>query len=292
MTTWVAGGPVPYAAPLVAADVRGVRYAGFWRRFWGLVVDGLIVNVVSWLAGVVIGFVGGLLLYATATCRRTDLGYAIYTECEGSRGLAIGLGVGSFVLSVVIWYRLVPRRLGAGATPGMHQMGLRAQGARDGLSIGPGAALGRSLLPFLLQVGGFAVVGVALVASLDEHDRVPGYWWWVACVGCIAVACYGPALWHLVDPRHQTLYDKLSGTVVVEERQPNWWGVASLACAMTVVLAPLAVVFGHVALHQLGRPRNRQAGHGLAVWGTTLGWLGVLTSVVFAVVVFAVGSPS
>jgi hypothetical protein len=106
----------------------------------------------------------------------------------------------------------------------------------------------------------------------------------------LVVACYGAALWSLVDRRHQTLYDKIVGSVVVETRAVNWWAVASFVCATTMVLAPVAIVAGHIGLHQISDPHNRQSGHGLAAWGTVLGYVITILGGLFVAIVWAAGN--
>ena len=44
----------------------------------------------------------------------------------------------------------------------------------------------------------------------------------------------------------------------------------------------LAVILGHLALRQIGRAEGRQAGRGVAVAGLTLGYLGLLLPLMFA----------
>ena len=261
------------------------RYAGFWRRYWGLHVDSVLLGVLIGLAGFLINLAGTTILGATQSCVTQPYAFGNVRSCRVSSGMAwfiLGLHV---VVNLTIWYRVVPRRLANGGTPGMRQLGLRIQDAGDGTLIGGGAALGRSLLPGLLQLGGMVAVAVAFGLLVDGGPREAGFGWWFGASVGLALACYGPAMWQLVDRRHQTLYDKLVGSVVVAERRPNWWAVASFACATTIVLAPLAIVFGHVALHGLGDARNRQAGGGLALVGTALGYLVVLGAAVVAAVV-------
>ena len=43
-----------------------------------------------------------------------------------------------------------------------------------------------------------------------------------------------------------------------------------------------AVVLGHLALRQIGRAGGRQAGRGVAFAGLTLGYLGLLVPLLFA----------
>jgi len=67
----------------------------------------------------------------------------------------------------------------------------------------------------------------------------------------------------------------------------NGLAIASLACALVqFVFGPLAtipaIVFGHVALHQI--KRSGEQGAGLAVAGLILGWATVILGIVLIVV--------
>ena len=67
-------------------------------------------------------------------------------------------------------------------------------------------------------------------------------------------------------------------------------GVMSLLCMNCMTAVP-GVIFGHVALWQMGRPGASQADKGLAVAGLVTGYLGLLLTLVFVVVyvLFIVG---
>jgi hypothetical protein len=63
---------------------------------------------------------------------------------------------------------------------------------------------------------------------------------------------------------------------------PNGFAIASLICGvlwMGWFGSVLAIVFGHVALGQIGRAQGRQSGRGVAIAGLALGYFGALTFV-------------
>ena len=70
--------------------------------------------------------------------------------------------------------------------------------------------------------------------------------------------------------------------------QTNGFAIASLvsgAVWMWWIGSILAVVFGHVALKQIARSEGAQSGRGLAIAGLVLGYLGVATMLLAAVLV-------
>jgi fatty acid desaturase len=83
------------------------------------------------------------------------------------------------------------------------------------------------------------------------------------------------------DPRRQR------PPVVVQQRPAtNGLAIASLVLGIVWLYwigSILAVIFGHIALHQI-RDR-KEAGRGLAIAGLTLGWIGVgtLTLLIIAI---------
>ena len=49
-----------------AADIQGVRFAGFWTRFVASVVDGLLLGGVNFLVGILLGLIGSLASHPNA----------------------------------------------------------------------------------------------------------------------------------------------------------------------------------------------------------------------------------
>ena len=72
-----------------------------------------------------------------------------------------------------------------------------------------------------------------------------------------------PAGWQNPGPQQHTVYVQNAGT--------NGMAIASLVCAF--VCSILAVIFGHIALSQIGK--SGQGGRGLAVAGLVLGYIGM-----------------
>lgn len=196
------GFPPPLYTPgiSVSGDDRGPSdpngpYAGFWRRFGGRMLDGLILSVIG-LACLIPAFV----VAATGpteleSCVVDESGDRIIEDydltpnatCEvpttGTILAAVGVGVlGAVPLVLVsVWYY---RREGrTGRTWGRSATGTRLVDAATGLPIGGGRAFGRSVLS-----------SVFLYALGIGH------------------------LWVLWDKRKQTWHDKVMTTVVVRTR--------------------------------------------------------------------------
>jgi hypothetical protein len=78
----------------------------------------------------------------------------------------------------------------------------------------------------------------------------------------------------------------------VQQRGTNGLAIASLVLGIVWVWwlgSILAVIFGHVALSQIGRSKGAQGGRGLAIAGLVLGWVGVAT---LALVILAAAASS
>ena len=77
--------------------------------------------------------------------------------------------------------------------------------------------------------------------------------------------------------------------VVAPVARTNGLAIASLACALAqFVFGPLAtipaIVFGHVALHQI--KRSGEQGAGLALAGLILGWATVILGIILLLIAF------
>jgi hypothetical protein len=75
-------------------------------------------------------------------------------------------------------------------------------------------------------------------------------------------------------------------TFVAPKQSTNGFAIASLVCAVAWFMwmgSVLAVVFGHIALRQIKANGGAQRGHGLAVAGLVLGYLGLAVLVAAAI---------
>jgi Domain of unknown function (DUF4190) len=105
-----------------------------------------------------------------------------------------------------------------------------------------------------------------------------------------------PAGWHGAQPPlppqppvQQSYY--VPAQVVPAPASTNGLAVAALVLGILWIYwigSVLAVIFGHVALAQIGK--RQQAGKGLAIAGLVLGWIGVGTFLFVVTVAAAAGS--
>src|SRR5689334_3710270 len=102
--TWAAGAPT-YASPTptYVPEPRLTRYAGFWRRYWGLYVDQTLVGLFTSIAILAIGLFARLMLSATASCETFQMNGRVYQSCTASEGLAITFLVIEILVALMIW---------------------------------------------------------------------------------------------------------------------------------------------------------------------------------------------
>ena len=226
-------GQAPSAAEQAAPRAtRFITYAGFWRRLGGAILTGLLVGLVALPAQLAYGFLSRQVLDLTASCDSYSTNLSnnrVYQGCEPSTGLAILLFMGYLALSFAIWWVMVPGRIGKrGATLGMQAVDTRIIGARDHLSITAGTAFIRELARALSVLIAYIPLAVVLTAHISlttdiELFRTPLADYeqleWTTGWATLYVFCYLaislPSLWMLIDRRRQTLYDKLSGCLVI-----------------------------------------------------------------------------
>ncbi len=160
--TWAPATALP---PGVAGAEAAARYAGFWRRFWGLVVDRCVLGIVLFPVGLVFGI---NLLWPVAEDG----------EMTAERFLAILFGSLSIWLirTFAEWvyfssFQCSPRQ----ATPGQMLLGIRVTG-QDGRRIGFGRASGRyfaSWLSAAILLIGF-IMGAFTARKQTLHDLIAG----------------------------------------------------------------------------------------------------------------------
>ena len=187
-----------------------VSYAGFWRRFAGVFIDGLVLGLINIPVNLVFQLVGMAFVSATR-----------------SSALLVVLLLANLCVNLYIWWRFVPGRIGStGATVGMSAMHIRLVPARGRGGVSSGLAFVRALLASVLQfvflIPAF-LYGLSRLVGADQESPdsfrtqvVPNAF--VASVFVFLVLLvYLPSLWNLVDRRYQTLYDKLCGVVVIND---------------------------------------------------------------------------
>ncbi|WP_281167495.1 DUF4190 domain-containing protein [Actinopolyspora mortivallis] len=73
-------------------------------------------------------------------------------------------------------------------------------------------------------------------------------------------------------------------------------GFAVVALVLGIMgFSPLAVIFGHIALHNIDKKHSGERGRGMAIAGLVLGWIGVaglVLALVFMIAVLATVGPS
>lgn len=151
MATYPAPGQPGYGAPMTAVTVR---YGGFWRRFFALIIDAIIIYI-------------PVLLIATS------LGLGEVESGDGS--FSVNLGGGGLLLNIVIavLYETLLLTLLNGRTIGKLLLGVHVVGT-GGQRISFGQALGRTLMK---QVSLFALGLGCLWVAFDRnkqgwHDKV------------------------------------------------------------------------------------------------------------------------
>jgi uncharacterized RDD family membrane protein YckC len=147
-----------------AAVTPAVRYGGFWRRFWAVVLDGLIVNVVTVPVGM-------MLSLPTATLIDSD-----NITAEQMVAYLSAYAMAAFIGTVVNWlYFALMESSKWQATLGKLALGLRVTGLA-GRRIGFGRASGRFFAKMVsaLTLGIGYVIQVFTARRQALHDLIAG----------------------------------------------------------------------------------------------------------------------
>jgi uncharacterized RDD family membrane protein YckC len=173
--------------------------AGWWLRFGGYVIDGIIVGVPSFVIGVLIGL----------TQRNNTIpgftGYRVDAEAQAA------IVITTLVITLGYPYLLLRYK---GQTVGMMAVGVRAVDRVSGAPLSSGQA-GRRVLAFFVIVELWEQIS-ALIGYHHLYGPVPAG---EVLFRLLAVAALiTTALWPLGNPVNQTLQDKAAGTVVVRTR--------------------------------------------------------------------------
>jgi uncharacterized RDD family membrane protein YckC len=120
----------PQGAPGYAMPVAAVVYAGFWRRFLALLIDGIILGVIGGILASVLGLGSG---------------------SSGDGSVSFNLGTGGTLLNIVLdlIYFTLMIALVNGKTIGGMALGIRVVSADSGGSVGIGKALIRTIVAYV-----------------------------------------------------------------------------------------------------------------------------------------------
>ncbi len=219
------GGPVGYPQPRVHQP-RPNEYAGFWRRWTGAFLDQLVVSMIVLPIQLVLGFGARTMANAAATCTDRPVGNGyVYRTCETSSGIVVLAAVVTILVNLVVWWRfIITRQVREGQTIGMGAMDIEVRDARTNMMISTGQAFSRSILGGILALVLMVPAGLLVlftVVDLDHRAEVYDALSFptVSLFVFLLMLSYAPWAWNLVDRRRQTLYDKLTGTVVVRTRR-------------------------------------------------------------------------
>lgn len=154
--------------------------AGFWRRFAGTLLDGILYGLI-WVPFAIAGFVLilGVGLGDCATDPITDDLVCNGQEDVGAILAGAALLLVGWLLAIYLYLRALAQR---GQTWGRKLVGVRVVDATTGEAPGWGKAIGRTLFAYFVS----------------------------------ANVCYLGYLWMLWDSKRQTWHDKVAGTHVVE----------------------------------------------------------------------------
>lgn len=101
----------------------------------------------------------------------------------------------------------------------------------------------------------------------------------------------GPGWWRASDGSWYPPPPGPGPPLTASKRPNNGYAVASLIVSIVVCFVGsfLAVIFGHIALHQIAR--TGQGGRGLAIAGLVLGYVGIVAMIVAVIVLFPLTDP-
>lgn len=155
----------------------GGELAGFWRRFGGYLLDGLLYGLAAapfWIAA----FVLGAQSFDDCVSINDEIICPDGSPKPGLLAAAIFVGVVGLLFIVFIYFRALAK---SGQTWGRKIAGVKVVRADNGEAPGWGKAIGRQLFAYFIS----------------------------------ANVCYLGYLWMLWDSKKQTWHDKVASTVVI-----------------------------------------------------------------------------
>jgi uncharacterized RDD family membrane protein YckC len=149
-------------ASMGAAPIAGVRYGGFWRRFWASVIDGIVISIVTW------PFRLGVGLSSLALLRNGEF------DAAAVAGLIAAAMTAIAVKAVVSWlYFAILESSTPQASLGKMVLGLRVTDM-EGRRISFARATARCLASFLSTL--ILCIGYLMVAFTEKkqglHDML------------------------------------------------------------------------------------------------------------------------
>jgi uncharacterized RDD family membrane protein YckC len=195
------GAPPPQSStgPSINTTAGSAVLAGWWLRFGGYVIDGIIIGVPSFVIGLLIGL---------TQRNNTVPGFTGYRIDAAAQAAIV---ITTLLITLGYPYLLLRYK---GQTVGMMAVGARAVDRVSGATLSHGQA-GRRVLAFFVIVELWEQIS-AIIGYHHLYGPVP--------VGevlfrLLAIAALiTTALWPLGNPVNQTLQDKAAGTVVVRTR--------------------------------------------------------------------------
>jgi uncharacterized RDD family membrane protein YckC len=195
------GAPLPQSSTGTTVHTMAGQavLAGWWLRFGGYVIDGIIVAVPSFVIGVLIGL----------TQRHNTIpGFTGYRISAAAQAAIV---ITTLLITLGYPYLLLRHK---GQTVGMMAVGVRAVDRVSGAPLSSGQAA-RRVLAFFVIVELWEQIA-ALIGYHHLYGPVPAG---EVLFRLLAVAALiTTALWPLGNPVNQTLQDKVAETVVVRTR--------------------------------------------------------------------------
>ena len=231
LSPWVIPEPaaVPRSGWIVPDDVRrrpapGYEYAGFWRRAWAYLLDGLLVGIPFWIVATPIvanAFASaGISILFQPSSYQVDpsTGALVMTAATRAAVTAMSTTLGPLVDLLFLAFSLVEGLYFTvlwswrGASLGQELLGVEVRTVADGQRI--------SFVRGWLRIFGFFVDGVVLDLGFA---------------------------WAAFDSRKQAWHDKIAGTVVVKRSGPRTtpaprWIVALATGAILIAIGGFVVV--------------------------------------------------
>lgn len=279
----------PFPTHVVGHTDEAPSYGRFMDRLGGLIMDGLILVAafalffaMFWLLMVGLASVGagcaapGGSIYAARSCDNFYRWVAVF--------LFVVLVGGLFLT----WWKIIPARMSNyGGTPGMRAARLEIrQLDADGVP-GPHVSQGRAFLRAVLALLLPYALTMALSGLLIRDGASRGLV--AAATGLASLLYLLPWLWAIFDPKRQTLYDKITRTVVVGRLgRPEPCSQFALGFAL-ILLWPIAIVLGHIGLRRTSQLGQERPGRGAALAALWLGYLGLVQTVLLVVALIVSG---
>lgn len=164
--------------------------AGFWRRFFGAVIDGIVTNIVTFI----ITFAGTLLILSGNARQLNQVRSVSFSNLTGILLPILILAVVAGIILPLCYYVILVGV--SGQTLGHRAMGIEVVSKK-----GPGVSFGRSILR--------AAYGIPITLFLNERIESWGVLQIFALVLLLGMA------WAAFDNGKQGLHDKLAGTYMV-----------------------------------------------------------------------------